>query len=303
MNALIIGFGSIGKRHYEVLSRIDLIQKIDIVTTQFLPKNTTFTTLEEIEILDEYDYFLIASETYKHFNQIEYLEKNIQNKIILCEKPLFDKEKKLKSHNNHIYVGYVLRFHPLLQKIHSILQEENPIFTQILCGSYLPLWRPETDYRQSYSAIKNKGGGVLLDLSHEIDYLQWFFGTVDTISSYQGKVSDLEIDSDDLVFATGKTERGILFSLSLDYISKIPMRELLIQTDSKTLRADLIKNTLQIGTKEGNIQNFEIEKYDRNDLFRNMHLSILGNKKHLCTLQEGLSVMKTISTIQKQNHA
>lgn len=303
MKALLIGYGSIGKRHYEVLSQIDVITRIDIVTAQTLQGITTFRILENVENLDDYDYFVIASETFKHFDQLEYLEKNTKNKIILCEKPLFDRQNKIVIKNNDIYVGYVLRFHPLLQKISTILKEEDIfLFVQIKCGSYLPSWRPGTDYRKSYSASKDQGGGVLLDLSHEIDYMQWLFGRVDTIASLQLKVSDLEIDSDDLVSATGKTDKGIVFGFSLDYISKIPMRELIIHTNEKTIRADLINNVLNIGTKEGAIETIKIEGYDRNDLFRKMHLSALGDKENLCTLEEGLCVMKTISMIQEQNN-
>lgn len=302
MKALIIGYGSIGKRHYDVLSTIESITTIDIVTSQTLLGLTTYQTIEQVKNLDYYDYFVIASETFKHFDQIEYLEKNTHNKIVLCEKPLFDTYRAVNVTNNFIYIGYVLRFHPLLQKIRSILKDEKALFAQIQCGSYLPFWRPETDYRKSYSASKDQGGGVLLDLSHEIDYMQWLFGTVNSISSSQSKVSDLEIDSDDLVTAIGKTDKNVAFGISLDYISKISMRELVIHTRQKTIRADLIKNTLQIGTKDGTLETFEIDPYDRNDLFQKMHISALGDKENLCTLEEGLSVMKTISTIQEENN-
>lgn len=302
MNALLIGYGSIGKRHYEVLSQIELIQNIDIVTAQTLPHLTTYKTIDAVKNLEDYDYIVIASETYKHFEQIEYLEKNTKNKIILCEKPLFETWRHLQIENNRVYVGYVLRFHPILQTIRDLLKEETPIYGQIRCGSFLPFWRPGTDYRKSYSASKNQGGGVLLDLSHEIDYTQWLFGNLNPIASYQSKISDLEIDSDDLVTATGKTDKGTIVTISLDYISKISMRELIIHTNLTTIRADLIKNTLHVGTKEGTIHTIETETYERNDLFLKMHLSALGKKENLCTFAEGLSVMKTIAAIQEQNN-
>lgn len=302
MKALIIGYGSIGKRHYEVLSQIELIKKIDIVTAQTLSGITTFDRLEYVKNLDDYDYFVIASETFKHFDQIDYLEKHIKNKIILCEKPLFNTYQDIEIKNNTVYIGYVLRFHPILQKIRSILAEERPLFAHIKCGSYLPFWRPGTDYRKSYSASKTQGGGVLLDLSHEIDYTQWLFGTIKTISSFQSKISDLEIDSDDIVIATGKTNKNVMISISLDYISKISMRELIIHTDEKTIQADLINFTLKVGTKDGCVDIIDIKQFDRNDLFRKMHLEALREKENLCTFSEGLNVMKTISTIQEQNN-
>ncbi len=302
MKVLLIGYGSIGKRHYEVLSKIEMVTTIDIVTAQTLHHLSAYNAIDQVENLYSYDYIVIASETYKHLNQIKYLEKHLKNKIILCEKPLFDTAQAIEVKNNSVYVGYVLRFHPILQQIRLLLEKEKILFAQIRCGSYLPSWRPKTDYRKSYSASKKEGGGVLLDLSHEIDYTQWLFGTVETIFSYQSKISDLKIDSDDLVIAMGKTDKQMTFSISLDYISKISMRELTIHTNDKTIQADLIKNTLQIGTKEGDIETLTFENFDRNEMFRQMHLSALGNKEHLCTLAEGLEVMKTISVIQGQNH-
>lgn len=302
MKVLLIGYGSIGKRHYEVLSKIEMVTTIDIVTAQTLPHLSAYNAIDQVENLYSYDYIVIASETYKHLDQIKYFEKHLKNKIILCEKPLFDTAQAIEVKNNSVYVGYVLRFHPILQQIRLLLEKEKNLFAQIRCGSYLPSWRPKTDYRKSYSASKKEGGGVLLDLSHEIDYTQWLFGAVETIFSYQSKISDLEIDSDDLVIAMGKTDKQMTFSISLDYISKISMRELTIHTNDKTIKADLIKNTLQIGTKEGDIETLIFENFDRNEMFRQMHLSALGNKEHLCTLAEGLEVMKTISVIQGQNH-
>lgn len=302
MKVLLIGYGSIGKRHYEVLSAIDSVTQIDVVTAQTLPELRTYGSMEQVEDVESYGYIVIASETYKHYGQIEYLENHTNHKIILCEKPLFDTFREIDVKNNSVYVGYVLRFHPLLQKIRLLLKGEELLAAHIRCGSYLPSWRPGTDYRKSYSASKEQGGGVLLDLSHEIDYMQWLFGSIESIFAYQSKISDLEIDSDDIVSAAGKTEKQVTFTISLDYISKIPMREITIHTNDKTIQADLICNSLKIASKEGGIEMIEIESFDRNDLFRKMHLSALGDKENLCTLAEGLNVMKTISTIQGQNN-
>ncbi len=281
---------------------MERIAQIDVVTSQSLSDITTYPTLDAVKDLEQYGYIVIASETFKHFDQIAYLERHTKNATILCEKPLFEKSKPLVVRQNSVYVGYVLRFHPMLQKIESILQQEKPFAVQVRCGSYLPSWRPGTDYRKNYSASKDQGGGVLLDLSHEIDYIQWLFGAISTIDSYQSKISDLEISSDDYVTAIGTTEKGVIVDFSLDYISKIPRREILFHTPNLTVRADLIGNRFEIGTKTGDIENVSATAPERNDLFRQMHLSALGNKNYLCTLEEGLSVMKIISKIQEQNN-
>ncbi|MDP3302085.1 MAG: Gfo/Idh/MocA family oxidoreductase [Sulfuricurvum sp.] len=302
MKALIIGYGSIGQRHHDVLSSMKTFEAIHIVTSQILDDITTFKTLEDITNIDTYDYFVIASETYKHFDQLIYLDRHVNQKIILCEKPLFDRYQEITIENNHVYIGYVLRFHPIFTSIRTLLNEDTPISVSIKTGSYLPTWRPQRDYRTLYSAFSEQGGGVLLDLSHEIDYTQWLFGPLRLLSSYQGKISDLEIDSDDITVITAQNDHKTLITLSLDYISKIPMREMSIHTNNQSIHADMINNSLKIGTKEGEVQTIALEPFERNDLFIKMHRSALGDKENLCTLHEGLKVMETISYVQEHNH-
>ena len=96
MKILIIGYGSIGKRHEEVLLELENIEQIDIVTNQYLSNKRTFKNLEDIQNLNDYDYFIIASETNKHYTQLKYLESMLTDKIIFCEKPLFESQKILK---------------------------------------------------------------------------------------------------------------------------------------------------------------------------------------------------------------
>lgn len=301
MNALVIGFGSIGKRHVEVLSKTELIEKIDIVTAQNISGYKTFKSLEKIDDLDQYDYFVIASETFKHFDQIDYLEKKTKNKIIFCEKPLFESDRELKIVNNDVFVGYVLRFHPLLQKLKSLLENEKILSATINCGQYLPTWRNGIDYRISYSAHKSKGGGVLLDLSHEIDYAQWLFGNMIDIRSYQTKISDLEIDSDDLVTMISKTEKGIVITLSINYISKITYRKIMVHTNENTYELDFINSLLIQKNKDGSELKYQSEVLERNTMFEKMHTSVLSDHRSICTYQEAQNVMKTISMIQEQN--
>lgn len=301
MKALIIGYGSIGKRHEEVLASMDSDYEIHIVTKQNLESKITFKDLDAVNDLSIYDYFIIASETYKHYDQLEYLNSKLKNKIIFCEKPLFEKFKPFGNINNKIYIGYVLRFHPLMLKLKEMLSNEKIITASIKCGQYLPGWRPNIDYRDSYSAKKDEGGGVLLDLSHEIDYCQWLFGKLSEIKSYQLKISDLEIDSDDIAMFIGKTKNGVLINLSVDYISKITHREIIVETMENTYELDFVANSLKQNDKFGNSQLFEVKYLERNDFFISMHSSILSDGRHACTMTEGLDVMHTIKIIQEQN--
>jgi predicted dehydrogenase len=301
LKVLIIGYGSIGRRHEEILSKFSGITFVDLVTKQNIENKKTFDAINNVSDIQSYDYFVIASETHKHNKQLKYLEENVTDKIIFCEKPLFEINKDLKIEKNQVFVGYVLRFHPMLQKLKSFLHNEKVLSVNVNCGQYLPTWRPNTDYRNSYSAKKDEGGGVLLDLSHEIDYIQWLFGTMKEIKSYQLKISDLEIDTDDLTTLIGKTDKEIIINLSIDYISKITYRKMLIHTLNATYELDFIKNNLIQKDKAGLEQVYTFTNLERNYMFEEMHKSILSHKESVCSYDEGLQVMNTISIIQEQN--
>jgi CMP-N,N'-diacetyllegionaminic acid synthase len=303
VKALLIGYGSIGRRHDEVLSTFPEINEIHIVTKQKLNDRVAFKSLEDVEAISSYDYFLIASETKKHLEQLCWLNEHVKNKKIFCEKPLFERFYALPGMKNEVYVGYVLRFHPVLQKIKELLVAQRVLTANIACGSYLPDWRTNIDYRDSYSAKKVEGGGVLLDLSHELDYCAWLTGNFIDIKSYQTKVSDLEIDSDDLVSLIGKTEQHAIINLVIDYISKSPHRLIRINTNVFTLEADLIKNQLIKINLDATQQVYTFETLERNHMFQAMHQEILFNteKPYVCTLEQGEAVMQTIQIVQEQN--
>ncbi len=301
MNVIIIGYGSIGRRHEEVLLKLDIVSNVDIVTKQKLDSKQTFYSLNEIPNLNVYDYFIIASETNKHYEQLQYLDSNVSNKLIFCEKPLFESKKEIEIKNNKVFVGYVLRFHPLLEKLQSFIKGEHIILSNAQCGQYLPFWRSGSDYRNSYSAKKEDGGGVLLDLSHEIDYIQWICGEINELKSYQVKISDLEINSDDLTMLIGKTNKNILVNVSIDYISKNTHRRLLVETFEHTYELNFILNKLVKKNKAGLEEVHSISNLERNTMFERMHLDIFNKQKTICTFEEALRVMNTISNIQEQN--
>jgi len=301
LKVLLIGFGSIGKRHYEVLSKLSEVKSIDLVTKQNIKNKTCHKNLEVVDNINQYDYLVLSSETNKHFEQLKYLEENVKNKLIFCEKPLFESKQNFVIKNNKVFVGYVLRFHPLLEKLKELIDDEKIILVNAKCGQYLPSWRPNTDYRNCYSAKKGEGGGVLLDLSHEIDYVQWLCGQINEIKSYQVKISDLEINSDDLTMLIGKTNNNILVNISIDYISKNTHRKALIETFEHTYELDFISNKLVKKNKTGLEEIYNFSNLERNYMFEKMHLDIFEQQKNICTFKEALEVMDTISTIQEQN--
>jgi predicted dehydrogenase len=159
---------------------------------------------------------------------------------VLVEKPLAQTTdgirvllSAVRKHQRLLQVGYNLRFLSSLQKFKELIHEGvvgKVLSVRCEVGQYLPSWRPEADYRQGVSARKDLGGGVLLELSHELDYLRWIFGEVVWVSAWTGKQSSLEIDVEDsahltLGFATGLAERCLVGTLNLDCIRHDKIRE------------------------------------------------------------------------------
>lgn len=299
IKVLIIGYGSIGKRHADILLALDQIEEIHIVSKHSESDFVTFKTLEEIDNLNYYDYFVISSITSLHISQLRIIDEKVSDKIILVEKPLAISCEEL-SVRNSVYVAYNLRFHPLMTKLYELLTEEKVLNINIQTGQYLPSWRPDRDYRKSYSASKDEGGGVLLDLSHEIDYLMWLFGDIQTIKSINSKISDLEISSDDFVTSIGELSSGAIFNFTMDYISKVFMRRVVVNTIEKTFVADFMLNNLVVSDKSCSNQEYIIPSADRNLSYREMHKHVLGlvTKNNAATIADGLKVLSIIEDIR-----
>ncbi|MEE3705180.1 gfo/Idh/MocA family oxidoreductase [Campylobacter sp. CX2-8023-23] len=296
MRALIISMGSIGRRHYEVLNQMGL--KADAVSSQNLENIKIYKDLNQVD-LNSYDYFVIASATHLHYEHLSYIDSKVRGKIILCEKPLFDKFQNF-SPNNQILIGYNLRFHPLILKLKDMLKNQNILSIETRCGQYLPTWR-KMDYTKSYSADKERGGGVLLDLSHEIDYISFLSDTsLKLIKAIQAKISNLNITSDDISMILAYCDRALV-NISLNYLSKTPYRQILIETDDNTFELNLITNQLKISDISGSTTTINEPNLDRNSLFTSMHADALGEQKYICKLSEALNTMRLIDQIQKEN--
>jgi len=299
LKVLLIGYGSIGKRHYEILILLKNITMIDVVTKQEVTNLKTFKKLCDVDDINIYDYFIISSETFKHYEQLKYICSKVNEKKILVEKPLYDKKHKEIKTNNHIFTAYNLRFHPILRELKNLLKDEKIYYANIICGQYLPSWRPNQDYTKSYSGDINQGGGVLRDLSHELDYANWLFGDIDKIDFINTKISNLEINSDDIFTAIAITKSKIIINLTIDYISKFPIRRLIIHTKDNTIEVDIIKNTLYSYTKVGDKKVIEIDKIDKNYTYKMMHESILHDEiDEVCSFEDGKKIVNIIENIE-----
>lgn len=298
MNVLIIGFGSIAKRHYDILSSFDNIKKISVVSKQDL-ECETFKDLSSIENIEQFDYFIVANETSFHYDTLCSILEQVKNKKILVEKPLFEKMYLIESlQNNDVYVAYNMRFHLIIQEIRKIINSEKITYANVKVGQYLPDWRPAVDYRTNYSASLEKGGGVLRDLSHELDYISWLFGKLSFKCTINSKISDLEISSDDIFTAIGYANNTII-NVTMDYLNKDFIREIIFYSNTKTVNANLVQNTIQISYTDGKVEDHHFGDIDRNKSFMQMHYNILEeNGLDVCSYDEGIKILKLIDGVK-----
>ena len=286
-----------GQKHSEYLSRLLGNENIFVLTKQ---ENIPFASLNSISQINKLDpdYIVISSETSSHVSYIKEIETRVFNKVILVEKPLFAKYEDFHPRNNTYFVGYNLRFHPLISSIRDEISQEKVISFEIVCNSYLPDWRRNIHYSDSSSSSISKGGGVLLDLSHELDYLRYIFGDTEHLYSKSIKVSDLKIYTDDYLILVGETKEKALFTVNLNYFSKREIRKVTIETDKRTIMLDLLDSRMvsYFSDKEP----IEILKnYSVADTYIQQHKAILQEDfSQVCSYQDGLKVMKMIDRIQ-----
>lgn len=298
LSALIIGQGSIGKRHVNILKSIKEFGQINVLSSQRKLPYKALSSLDQITDLNP-DYIVVASETSKHFSILQFIESNLNGKKILIEKPLFNNFFDLEVKNNQTFVGYNLRFNPLLSQIKDLIYNRELWNIQITCGSYLPEWRSNRDYRKTSSAKKESGGGVLLDLSHELDYAQWIFGFIDIKYVENNKVSSLEIDTDDLLLLYGKTKKGASININLNYFTREPIRQIFIDGEGISIQANLLSNVI-IAVKDNKKINIDYSSFDLNETYRSQHLAIIKSDfSKICTYDEGLETMRLIKQIKK----
>jgi predicted dehydrogenase len=274
---LIVGLGSIGSQHLAVIQKLFPEAKIQILR-QDETRSKNSLGITEISSLDEAIRFLpeivvICNPASKHINTaLKFVDSGAN---IFIEKPISHSTKEivqlisaLEATNGVLLVGYNLRYLKSLQAFRRHLREGligKPLSVRCEVGQYLPSWRPKKDYRDSVSAKRELGGGVLLELSHEIDYLRWIFGEVDWVRATLLRQSELEIDVEDTVhltlgFENRTTDRQLIASLNMDFIRHDTTRSCTVIGDRGSLRWDGIL---------GEVSFFQAEKKSWETLFNN----------------------------------
>jgi predicted dehydrogenase len=254
MKVLIIGLGSIANKHITALQNIN-------ADTQFYALRSSenaniidgvinvFSFLEVNTI--NFDFAIISNPTFAHHKTITNLIP--LNIPLFIEKPLFselDNGELVKLIHKHAVITYVacnLRFLDCLQYVKNYIVNKKINEVNIYCGSYLPDWRPGRDYKTTYSANKDQGGGVHIDLIHEIDYAYWLFGNPTEVSKVFSSKSSLEINAFDYAnYTLGYSDFNT--SIILNYFRRDPKRTLEIVLEEETLLVDILKNKVYRNT-------------------------------------------------------
>jgi len=250
---LIVGLGSIGLRHLRLARQLLPQANIRVLRHQkceTTPEyaNGCLSSLAEALAFDP-QAAVIASPSVFHLQTAQPLaEAGVH---LLVEKPLAASVAGVArllatcaDRGNVLMTAYNLRFLHALQEYRKLIHSGfigKIISVRCEIGQYLPLWRPDTDYRQGVSAVRALGGGALLELSHEIDYLRWIFGEVAWVRAVLGKQSDLEIDVEDtahliLGFKKKSDGRQLVASLNMDFVRHDPARQCVAIGESGSLR-------------------------------------------------------------------
>jgi len=252
LKILLIGLGSIAAKHIQVIKKIQPEASLFAIRSGGKRGNDFgITEIDNFDLINFTPNFVIISNpTHLHYKTLEILYS--KGWPLFIEKPLFHQiigadelVDKVIASGVLSYVACNLRFHPALIFVKNYLDLNKPRVNEVnvYCGSYLPDWRPGKEFRQIYSAIKEQGGGVHLDLIHEIDYIYWLFGAPEVVRSSLSSKSTLNIsaiDYADYLLEYAEFNAGI----RLNYFRRDPKRTLEIVTESATLMVDIIKGTV-----------------------------------------------------------
>lgn len=290
MHALVVGYGSIGARHARLLAALGC--DTAVVSARDVDHPARFASLSEAIERHRPGYVVLASATNLHQPQLAELQRLGFDGLTLVEKPLFDAAPVVTIvPRGRVFVAYNLRFHPLIARLRDALRGERLLSVQAYAGSYLPEWRPGTDYRQSYSAHAERGGGVLRDLSHELDYLTWMLGGWTRATAIGGHFSNLELDSDDVFACLFATPACPAVSLQLNYVDRAGRRNVLVNTANHTFELDLARGTL-MRDRDAVVDGLEVE---RDHTYVEMHRALLAGETSLaCSFEEGLRTLRLI---------
>lgn len=273
MKIIFFGLGSIGQGHAKILLEN---YHFDLFAFRSGMNDTpNFLGIKELYSWDEVerlkpDVAFITNPTYLHIETAIkcakigcklFIEKPIDKDMDGLEELIkIIKEKKLVT-----YVAYNLRFHPIIVKLKKYIEDHKVLHTRVVCTSFLPNWRPNTDYLKSYSANTNMGGGVILDLSHEIDYSSYLLGDVKNITGSYSRRSNLTVNAEDYANLLIDTKASSV-NIHINFLSHHSQRYVQIDFDDMTVIGDIINAEIKEYKNEILEKSYKL-KYDKGQAY------------------------------------
>jgi predicted dehydrogenase len=323
IQCIVVGTGSIARRHIQNLRKIDASWILGCVSSSGraisasdFSVDRVFDTIEDA-VVAKPKFAIIASPASLHIEHaLQFLRAEVPT---LIEKPLSDMldvragpdASELRKYEHLIDIGYNLRYAPAAQQMHALLQGNcigklSTVMIQV--GQFLPDWRVVDDYRQSVSAKKSLGGGALLELSHELDYLLWLFGNFHTAYCVEGRSDILDLEVEDQIDAIFAAQSGLVAYVHLDFLQRVVSRNCKVIGEEGTLEWDLLANTIAVmaAGKEPQILNLG-NGYDRNDMYVDELLNftkfVEGKQEATVGLQQARGVMALIAACRESSQS
>jgi predicted dehydrogenase len=259
-SVLVIGAGSIGLRHLRNLRQLGVSR---LAACDVSPERLANLRVElGVETFENSSWalktfapdavFVCTPPVYHIANALDAVRVDAH---VFIEKPVSVRPQGIDalveeagSRDRIVQVGYNLRFHPGLIRIKQMIEDQSLgriLWVDAEFGQYLPDWRPGTDYRRAYTARSELGGGILLDLSHEIDYLMWLCGAIEDVTCLSGRLSDLQVDVEDTAKMLVRFENGTIGHIHLDFVQHGYTRRCKVVGSEGTVELDLASGTMR----------------------------------------------------------
>jgi len=318
MKFLIAGLGSIGRRHFRNLIALGE-QDILLLRTHkaTLPDDDlagypVSTDLQDALLSHKPEAVIISNPTALHLDiAIPAAQAGCS---ILMEKPLSDSlarvdelEAALKKGGGRLLTGFQFRFHPTLQMARQYLKSDvvgRPISFHVHWGEYLPDWHPWEDFKQGYAARPDLGGGVILTLSHALDYIRMLLDEPDSLWAFAGPLN-LGLEVEDTAEIGLKMMSGAIGSVHLDYNQKPASHHWEIVCTKGTMKWDNASGALEVYSAKDKEwgKHLPTKGFERNTLFikEMKHFISVAQKKELpaCTLQDGKRALQMALAAQQ----
>lgn len=314
---VVCGTGSIGFRHLRVLRDSLQLKPVALPTrssriSELDSKGFDAVSSWEIAAIDKPWFAVIATDTGRHLaDASKALELGAD---VLIEKPVAPSTEGLRElaelaerAHRRVFVACNLRFDAGLKLFRRHLPDIGRVQSvRIECQSYLPDWRPETDYRRSYSA-RAEEGGVLRDLIHEIDYALWLFGVPQKLFAKLKNTSALGIVSDESADILWESPSGTTVSIRLDYLARVTRRKMHAYGELGELEWDYIGKSVSLSQPGKAVQTWEIDQA-RDEMMRDQLADFIGSagtgaESFLATLDEGATAVAICDTARRSSQS